>query len=51
MVAGLGFRVRGCWGRAPWPAGLEERLAAAVGRAAAADRWWLGEVAWAFLSG
>jgi hypothetical protein len=38
---GLGFRVRGSRvkERAPWPAGLEEHLAAA----AAADRGWPGE--------
>nr|CAB3476588.1 unnamed protein product [Digitaria exilis] len=29
------------WASAPWPAGLEERLAAA-----AADRVWRGEMAW-----
>jgi hypothetical protein len=35
---GLGFQVRGYSGRAPWPAGLEERLEAAV-----ADRGLRGE--------
>jgi hypothetical protein len=53
MVAGvgLGFRVRGCRGKAPSPAGPDERLAAAVGAAAAADRAWLGEAPWASLPG
>jgi hypothetical protein len=37
--------VRGRHGRAPWPAGLEESLAAALGTVAVADRGWRGETA------
>jgi hypothetical protein len=47
---GLGFRVRGCLGRAPWLVGLEESLAAAAYRGwglgrDAADCNWRGRAA------